>query len=247
MTIGVGFRCQDGVVIATDSQYSLDISKSRGQKIFPIPSNGHYAITIGGAGGSDQIKWAVAEIGRSLATEIGTRPTTTLEIQQTLEGVLKRSFAEHVDPAPSEERRWLDYGLLIAVWTAEEGARLFNSQRTVVVEVANPNYVSMGVGSYLAEYVLHAFFDRTWMLCVDEATAVSAYIVTMAKEYVEGCGGSTFVRVLDDRGHDVRLQKEEINNAVEYFENLFRWTSTMREHLMISTRSLSTESGLKSG
>jgi hypothetical protein len=28
MTIAVGFRCSNGMVIATDSQYSLDISKT---------------------------------------------------------------------------------------------------------------------------------------------------------------------------------------------------------------------------
>jgi hypothetical protein len=66
---------------------------------------------------------------------------------------------------------------------------------------------------------------------VDEATTVSAYIVTMAKEHVEGCGGSTFVRVLDDDGHDVRLGLDEVSNAIEYYRELFRWTSSIRSFL----------------
>jgi len=69
------------------------------------------------------------------------------------------------------------------------------------------------------------------MLSLDEATTVSAYIVTMAKEFVEGCGGSTFVRALDDSGHDIRLGPDEVRNAVEYYEELFRWTSSIRSHL----------------
>jgi hypothetical protein len=60
------------------------------------------------------------------------------------------------------------------------------------------------------------------MLSIDEATTVSAYIVTLAKEFVEGCGGSTFVRALDDCGHDIRLGPDEVRNAVEYYEKLFR-------------------------
>ena len=74
MTIALGFRCQNGVVIASDSHYTQDISKTRGQKIFIIPTNGYYALTIGGAGGSNQIKWTVTEIQRSLADEVGHDP-----------------------------------------------------------------------------------------------------------------------------------------------------------------------------
>lgn len=231
MPIAVGFRCSDGVVIATDSQYSQDISKGRGQKIFPNPTNGRYAVTIGGAGGSDQIKWTVAEIERSLDVEIGAKPTAIAEIREIIEAVLLRSYAENIDPAPPEERQWLGYDLLIGIWTPQERALLFKSQRTIVVQVAYPNHVSIGQGSYLTDYVLAALFDRTWMLSVDEATTVSAYIVAMANEHIQGCGGSTFVRVLDDQGHDVSLGPDEVSNAVEFYGELFRWTSNIRSLL----------------
>jgi hypothetical protein len=231
MTIAVGFRCLDGVVIATDSQYTLDISKGRGQKIFPIPTNGYYAVTIGGAGASDQIKWTVSGIERSLAKEIGARHTTSEEVRQVIEAILRKSYAEHVDTAPEEEWSWLDYGLLIGVWTAHERTILFKSSRTTVTEVAYPNHVGLGIGSYLTDFILAALFDKSWKLYVDEATSVSAYIVAAAKEHVEGCGGDTFVRVLDDDGHDVRMGSDEVNNAVEYYKGLFMWTSSMRGFL----------------
>jgi hypothetical protein len=147
VTIAVGFRCLDGVVISTDSQYTLDVAKGRGQKIFPIPTNGHYALTAGGAGASDQIKWTVAEIERSLAKEIGARRTTSEEIREVVEAVLQRSYAAHVDTAPEDERGWLEYGLVIGVWTAHERTILFKSARTIVTEVAYPNHVGMGIGS----------------------------------------------------------------------------------------------------
>jgi 20S proteasome alpha/beta subunit len=231
VTIAVGFRCFDGVVIATDSQYTLDIAKGRGQKIFPIPTNGHYALTIGGAGASDQIKWTVAEIERSLAKEIGARRTTSEEIREVIEAVLQRSYAAHVDTAPEDERVWLEYGLLIGIWTAHERTILYKSARTIVTEVAYPNHVGLGIGSYLTDFVLAALFDKSWKLYVDEAASVSAYIVTAAKDHVEGCGGDTFVRILDDEGHDVRVGPDEVNNAVEYYKDLFMWTSSMRKFL----------------
>jgi 20S proteasome alpha/beta subunit len=227
MTIALGFRCQNGVVIASDSHYTQDISKTRGQKIFIIPTNGYYALTIGGAGGSNQIKWTVTEIQHSLADEVGARSSTILEIRQIIESVLRKSFVDHVDAAPLEEQRWLEFGLLIGIWTPKERSILFKSQRDIVVQVDTPNHVTIGAGSYLTEYVLGALFDRTWMLSVDEATSVAAYIVTMAKEHVDGCGGSTFVRVLDDDGHDVRIGNDEVENAVDYFTELFRWTSSL--------------------
>ena len=60
---------------------------------------------------------------------------------------------------------------------------------------------------------------------------MSAYIVTAAKDHVEGGGGDTFVRILDDEGHDVRVGPDEVNNAVEYYKGLFMWTSSMRKFL----------------
>jgi 20S proteasome alpha/beta subunit len=231
MTIVVGFRCSNGVVIATDSQYSLDISKTRGQKIFPIPTNGYYALTIGGAGGSDQIKWAVSEIQHSLAKEIGARHTSSTEIREIVESVLIRSYRDHVNPAPEEEGNFLEYGLLIGIWTAKERSLLFRSSRTTLAQVENPNYTTIGQGSCLSAYILHALFERTWLLTVDEASSVGAYIVQMAKEFVDFCGGSTFVRVLDENGHDVRLGKDEVENAIEHYRELFRWTSSIRSLL----------------
>jgi 20S proteasome alpha/beta subunit len=231
MTIAVGFKCSNGVVIATDSQYSLDISKTRGQKIFPIPTNGYYALTIGGAGGSDHIKWAVSEIERSLAREIGASHTSSTEIREIVESVLIRSYRDHVNPAPEEDRNFLEYGLLVGIWTPEERALLFRSSRTTLARVENPNSTTIGQGSYLSAYILHALFERTWLLTVDEASSVSAYIVQMAKEFVDFCGGSTFVRVLDDKGHDVRLGEDEVENAIEHYSELFRWTSSIRSFL----------------
>jgi hypothetical protein len=39
------------------------------------------------------------------------------------------------------------------------------------------------------------------------------------------------VRALDDDGHDVMLGPDEVDNAVTYYQELFRWTSGMRRFL----------------
>ena len=80
MTIALGFKCEDGIALASDSQYSAGLSKTRGQKIFVIPSNGHYALTVAGAGSVANMKRAV-ELLEGGIRDIGDRAATTEELR----------------------------------------------------------------------------------------------------------------------------------------------------------------------
>ena len=64
-----------------------------------------------------------------------------------------RSYRDHVNPAPEEERNFLEYGLLIGIWTVKERSLLFRSSRTTLAQVENPNYTTIGQG--LMPFRLH--------------------------------------------------------------------------------------------
>jgi 20S proteasome alpha/beta subunit len=219
MTIAVGFKCIDGVVLATDSQYSDDPAKTTGQKVFPIWSNGHYALTIAGAGFPDSIKGIARDMELVLGKTIGSREAGSAEIIRTIERVLRSFHAKHIDTAPPEERLELSVQLLIGLWTEREGTKLFGVNRTIAAEVSS--HLSVGYGSYLTEYICDALIPSGW-IGVEQATALAAYIVWTAKKYVKYCGGPTGIRVLSDSGKDIRIDQNEVEAGEGYFTDLFR-------------------------
>lgn len=224
MTIAVGFRCTNGVVLATDSQVSQDITKATGQKIFPIWSNGEYAMTLAGAGPTDQMKAIVRDVEASLKNSVGQRETSSQEIQQIVEDTLAPFYAKHIDSAPPELRAELEVGFMAGIWTRKEGTRLFSVCRTTITEV--PDHQCIGAGSWLAEYLSEAICPKGRQ-SVNQTVALAAYIVWAAKKYVEFCGGYTSVRALLDNGEDVLVDNREIHDVEEYMVGLFQFFGGM--------------------
>jgi 20S proteasome alpha/beta subunit len=146
MTIAVGFKCVDGIVLAADSLYTEGDAKLYGQKIFPIPSNGRYALTIAGAGGVPSLKGIVREIEKRLESRIGRSAKDFSRLRSIVEGALGSYYPKHIDSAPLAAQNDLGVQLLIAMWVSGSGTRLFESSRTAVFEVEEHRCV--GIGSH---------------------------------------------------------------------------------------------------
>lgn len=229
MTIAVGFRCVDGVVLAADSLYTEGIAKLYGQKIFPIPSNGFYALTIAGSGGVPSLKGIVQQIEAGLQKNIGPRAATTSDLRAVVGAALAAYYPKYIDSAPKAKRDDLEAQLLIATWTAKEGSRLFETLRLGVTEV--PHHRSIGVGSWLVEYLRDMFFPPSDRPSVDAAKTLAAYMVWAAKNYIQYCGGRTFVRILLNDGTDRRVWAEEIRDAEKHFQTFFKDLAYVRRLL----------------
>ena len=217
MTIAVGFRCVDGVVLAADSLYTDGPAKLYGPKIFPIPSNGLYAMTVAGAGGVPSLKAIVQDIRGRLKRYTG--PPDFAGLQRLIEAALCAYYPKHIDSAPRDKQDDLSVSLLIAIWTVSEGARLFESCRTTVFEVTEHRCI--GVGSYLAAYLDDVFCPNSVWPNVVLGEALASYIVGRSRKFVQFCGGRTFVRALLDDGTDERVWAEEIREAERYFDGFF--------------------------
>lgn len=166
------------------------------------------------------MKGIVQEIQEALKEDIGDQATTTREIQDIIKGVLCEFYPKHIDSAPEPQRGYLDVALLLGVWVAGAGSRLFETSRTKVTEV--DDHYCVGLGAYLARYVTDLFFPPGSSPSVEETKPLAAYIVGRAREYVEGCGGNTFVRALLDDGMDDRVWNEEIADSEDYFAEFFK-------------------------
>jgi Proteasome subunit len=232
MTIAVGLKCGDGIVLAADSLYTEGITKLYGQKIFPIPSNGHYALTISGAGGVPSLKAITREIEKGLKKEIGHRDADFADLRLVVENALAAYYPKHIDSAPLHMQQDLGVQLLIATWVYGKGTVLFESCRASLFEIGEPRCI--GVGSHLVAYLNDMFFPPGEKPSVRTAEPLAAYIVQQARRYVQYCGGRIFVRALLDDGTDERVWQDEIRDATGLFEEFFKCLGRVREMLGVA-------------
>lgn len=218
VTIAAGFYCADGIVLAADSQYSGGGSKTSGQKIFPIQQNDRFAVTLATAGHAGIAKRTIQKLTDSLKARIGHRAASIAELQDILEDVLCDVHAKYIYSAPADERAIVDVWFLMAAWTPHEYA-LFRSDVTAVTRVYGS--ACIGVGSYLGEYLMDLLCDYSPGMSVEDVKPIASYVVDRAKNYVDGCGLRTFMRVLTAAGIDEAIQPKEILAGEEYFEGVF--------------------------
>jgi hypothetical protein len=220
MTIAIGFKCINGVVLAADSQYSDGTAKVNGPKTFHIPSNGHYCLSVAGSGGVLSLKGIVREIGDRLEKDIGANPASPSDLRASVEDSLRAYYPKHIDSAPKKIRDALEIQLLVAIWEPKRGARLFETCRTNIVEVDGHRCV--GVGLYLVEYLKDLFFVPGIRPSVEVAKPLAAYMVAMARRHVEHCGGATQVRALLDDGTDDTVWRHEAQAYEKYYRDFFK-------------------------
>jgi 20S proteasome alpha/beta subunit len=218
MTIAVGFDCVDGIVLATDSQFTGGVGKTSGRKIFPICGNERHAVTIAGAGSAALTKRAVESFKDLIRVQIGDGSPSTEDLRNLLEDALCAVHDKHVYPAPPNERPVLDFWLLAAVWTPS-GKALFRSDLTAVTPVMGRSCI--GIGSYLGDYLTDLLWHNSPITTVDDVIPLAAYIIKSAKGYVDGCGLQTHIRTLRADGRDGAIELSEITDAEQFMESVF--------------------------
>jgi 20S proteasome alpha/beta subunit len=211
MSIALGFFCSDGIALAADSQFTAGGSKRHGRKIFPISSTPEYSVAIAGAGAVPEIERAAREIRSRLVKRVGTKATTTSEVKDIIEDWLQGVYTNDVGMR-----------LLVAAWARKDGLALLKTERTNVVhaDLGVDPYACVGEGGLIAGYLI-AFLSRPGML-IEEAKPLAAYIVSNAKQYVDGCGGRTSMQILRKGGAIHKVRIDEIVDAENYFERLFK-------------------------
>jgi len=95
VTTGTGFKCSDGIVLATDSQHTVAL-KTQEEKLYEISGVDTIKLRIAGAGSVSLIRKAVELI----ANEIYSDPPTVLdEAEEKIEKTLGIIYAKCVGSA----------------------------------------------------------------------------------------------------------------------------------------------------
>jgi 20S proteasome alpha/beta subunit len=227
MTIGIGFNCNDGIVIAADTQCTRGADKSHGPKIFPLftpVERPDLAVVIAGAGRVGFMKRAVQKIEAALT---GFSEPSLKNVQDIVEAELLDFYETHVNASADPSKSGFE--LILGVWTKKDGYTLLKTDDTTVTPVKphGSGYCSIGMGQHVSEYALGLTYPRSGT-SVESGTIIAAQCIKAAKDYVDNCGGKTHIWTLKEDGsgfHLHRIVPVEVTDAETYSDDLF---DTMR-------------------
>jgi len=201
MTIAIGLLCNEGLVIAADTEEVLGgFIKTSTEKMRAVEKN-EYKLIITGAGESDFIDCFCDELEETLDEN---EPKDIKAIYKILRATQLQYFRNHLSPYssfPSDDRPSLDLliGLHIKVGGSVPGSTLFRTVLfkaigTVVKRIHKAECV--GTGVVLARSLMDQFFDPG--LNLNQTGILAAYILRQAKRWGQYCGGNSDITILSN-------------------------------------------------
>jgi len=216
MTIALGVLCSDGVVLATDTQYSVGaVLKYEGLKLFRA-STGDCQVIIAACDNADVFRRAIEVVQEELRHSLRDRQPTVDIVRLAIEAALAKFFKKFIDRIPSDERGQFDFQLIIGISAKSEKARLFHSNRSMLVD--DYHCACLGEGQYIAEYAIELVVPLK--PSVERAKCLAAYIVSAAKKYIQSVGGQSKVYAIHNDGGDSMLLPFEIEELEECFNQV---------------------------
>jgi 20S proteasome alpha/beta subunit len=205
-TIIVGFKCVDGVVIASDSQSEfgrgVDVKRLNANKIYVLDENRYI---VAGSGTVAHIRVLAESIqGFLIQQRLQQRSELTKDeaeavIERALWALVRHYNVDRSNALNLPER---GYYQPIAVF-AGSNRNIFNNAIEYYVDIVHgtdgtiepiSDYGAAGSGAAYAELLLKSLYDEN--IRVDEALKVAVYVIGEVKAIDPHCGGDTQVAVL---------------------------------------------------
>jgi hypothetical protein len=189
MTIAAGFRCQNGIALCSDSQYTTWYGKHHGAKIIQaFAKNG--TILAAFAGLTDHIGMVKEKIEKA---------TEGLEVSLHSVESLVCSFLDSLSPRENEM-----FQMLTAFHLREGNSfHLYVSNRMVdtpstFCPIRRCEIIGCG-SSPLTDYLV-GLFERFPAFSIEQIGLLGMYLVRQAEKYGEGAGGEAQICALNERG-----------------------------------------------
>ena len=217
MTIAVGFKVMDGVLICADTQYTLGGILTHDSKLDMVGELPHLRAVFAMAG--DNMDLALAAIQNSIRRLRQVKPasiTCHWDVAKIVQSVVAEEYRRHVSPHPDPNTASL-YQILLAAWTPHDrldGPGLYVTWKGSIRQC--DSYECVGSGFYLGRYLIEAMFTRA--MEIKDARIVGTYAIAQAKANVEGCGGRTNIIGLATDGTLLAFDPDETND----FESTFQ-------------------------
>ena len=205
MTIGVGFLCEDGIVLCTDNQITWPESHKDYQCKISSHLKEHWVMMNTFAGDPDLANSFNGKFRDAM--ERVPAPYTIAKIQDVIETVL--SSLSVLDDHPT------DLSTLCGIVIPNKEMRLFRTTGRVVSEVADYSYIGVGDSSLLRHLGQLVSPVQIYPRRVEHAYMLGIYLVLKAKAHIDGCGGDTDVYILRPTGQ-LEARSGEFHNTEQH-------------------------------
>lgn len=206
VTIVVGFRCTNGIVMCADRQVTGHGAFKYHEPKISAEQFDTFTALFGYAGDP------------SLAREVHDKICAVLR-NTPLPNQIVGSVRDITEAVLSGMERWytgLDLEMLIAVNSWEEGTDLLKFSGKAVYIARDFEYLAFGDSS-LIRYLADKLYTKR--LDVNAGADLAIYMVKKAEDYIDGCGGPIDVAVLEptDRSYK-RLSQGFIDQCIAKME-----------------------------
>jgi 20S proteasome alpha/beta subunit len=211
MTVVVGLKFMEGIVLAADKEESDTYLKSPVQKIQRLVFPNKMIAGMTGAGDAHFIDFSIAELEGYLW---GHPELPMSKLGKGIETVLKETFAEHIFSTnlPAEDRP--NFALLVACIHAGE-SKMFKTRQAAPLEVFD--FAASGAGGTYAEILIRKYWGT---LTLHSAVLLGLYVVQQTQKHVSTVGGGTDVVILKSDGKSATLSSALTKPLGEKLEQL---------------------------
>ena len=200
MTIAVGFKCTNGVVLCADSLESGVGSKRIVPKLWCYQVAEEWGIAIASAGDGDLADSFNENLDSILGNSDFDEDRLMLKLRTSI-GEMRHSYPH------------ADLGMLIAIFgpAFPLSPKLYRVYQEHLGPVSR--YQSIGCGSPIADLICSQI--HTPLLNVEESVRLGVLAVARAKDQIEMCGGPTSVLSFTVGETDWRLRSEDEIESIE--------------------------------
>lgn len=219
MTVVIGLKLQDDIVLAADREESDSYLPDQVQKIQRLGFPNKMIAAIAGAGDAHFIDFSAAEIENYL----WSHPRVPIsQVGQRIGTLLKEIFAQHIFVTNLSARERPDFELLIACNHHGVG-KLFKTKQAAPIEILD--FAACGYGASYAEILLRKFRGT---LTLHSAALLALHVVHQTQKHVCSVGGGTDVVILKSNGKSAtissaltKLLSEKLEKLDYQFEGAF--------------------------
>jgi 20S proteasome alpha/beta subunit len=222
MTIIVGIKCRDGLVLASDSQTTYGTSKRLDTKKISLVHFEDGAALVAESGPASMSGEALRLLQKKATTQkISTDDSPALLAVDAMRELRKGQSALY--PGRHSLDEWKKFyttegrtELAVAYWFGGKVELYTITLDECVPSKVQGHFAAAGCGGDLAEYLLGEFCPKG--LTCSLAAVVASYVVEMVKQHDACCGGPTGIGMITENPPDLKAlidAKEEIMTPPE--------------------------------
>ena len=194
MTIGVGFRCDMGIVLCADTQITWEGKHKAYESKISYLSGIDWTMASVYAGDPHLMKSFRDKLRELVQLRPHGKESSAAELREIIETAL--CCFDDLDSNP------MALSLIVGIIIPSKEIRLLKTEGKVISDVPVFDYVGCGDSSLLRYLAPITVDDARWPT-ISQALYSGTYWVLQAKQWIDGCGGDTdaFVLHWDGRMH----------------------------------------------